>query len=110
MRDGTSALIRELPAPAEEFHREKSVPDLRHVTTLGVKIAFSPAKQIPDPRSGAGTFRFTGQTVRQALATLRSCRRSFGHPDPLHMSQQFIGELAAKLYKNKGKNHCLASI
>ena len=46
--------------PAERFHCDRSAPYFSYVTTLRVKIAFSPVKQTPIP-ARAGTYRFTGQ-------------------------------------------------
>ncbi len=47
--DVTWPFTRELPMPAEEFDRDGSVPDLRHVTTLWVKSHFHPTQTDPNP-------------------------------------------------------------
>ena len=62
------------------------------------EIAFSPAKQTRSPLCGDV---ISSQVNCRQVATLQSCRRSCGHPDPLHINQldqHFIEDSTVKLY------------
>ena len=78
--DWISALMREPPSRRQNgFIAIEARRNFSYVTTLRVKIAFSPVKQTLIP-ARAGTYRFTGQfcSKRWRLSVLRSLAR----PDP----------------------------
>ena len=68
---------------------------MRHVTTLRVKIAFSPAKQIPDPRSG-GDVSVHRSTVRQEWPRFGLADEAVATPTRCISSMQFIDEPACQ--------------
>ena len=86
--------------PKERFHCQTSARRARY-HTWG-ETTFSPDKQIPLPAE-AGAYRFTGHYSTK-MATLPSCRRSCGHPDPfIYPPQQFIEKPATNLYQKSTK-------